>query len=80
MSKTVFILGAGASVPCGGPTMANFLDVAREEWAAGRTDRFTGSFQKVFTAIGKMQQVFAKARLDSTNIEAVFTALELAAR
>ena len=28
--KTVFVLGAGASVECGGPTMANFLDCAED--------------------------------------------------
>jgi hypothetical protein len=78
MSDVVFILGAGASADCGGPLMANFLDVALSLLLADRVRDKENEFRTVFRTIGKLQSVHSKAQLDLTNIESVFTVLELA--
>lgn len=79
MSDTVFILGAGASKQCGAPLMAEFLDVAnqllRSQAVRGEKKEH---FENVFRAIGALQSVHSKAQLDLTNIESIFTALEIA--
>lgn len=77
MSDVVFILGAGASKQCGAPLMADFLDVASHLLRAGQVNDKKVQFEKVFRAIGAMQAVHSKAQLDLTNIESIFTALEI---
>ncbi len=78
MSSVVFILGAGASKACGGPLMADFLDSAQDLSRTGSlTSDRKAAFDRVFSAIGDLQAVHSKAQLDLTNIESVFTALEL---
>jgi hypothetical protein len=79
MSSVVFILGAGASKQAGAPLMGNFLDVAGDLLLSGKVQENDkrDDFDRVFKAIGGMQAVHSKARLDHTNIESVFTALEL---
>lgn len=78
MSEVVFILGAGASVHCGAPVMANFLDRALALQLSRKLNEHDDrAFTTVFEAIGKLQQVHSKAQLDLANIESVFTALEL---
>lgn len=79
MTSVVFILGAGASAQCGAPLMGNFLDVARDLLLSGKVkdkDK-RKQFERVFYAIGKLQAVHSKAQLDLTNIESIFTVLEL---
>lgn len=79
MSKMVFILGAGASKAVGAPVMAEFLDVAENLWASGMVkDEASQSFENVFKAIHALQAVYAKGYIDSRNLEAVFTAFEMA--
>ena len=78
MSNVVFILGAGASAASGAPVMRNFLDVARDLLATGRVEGHRCHFETVFRIIGSLQQVHSKAQLDLTNIESIFTVLELA--
>lgn len=78
MSNVVFILGAGASKQCGAPLMANFLDVASRLYQTGVTGDKKEDFERVFHAIGALQAVHSKAQLDLTNIESVFSALEIA--
>lgn len=80
MSKTVFILGAGASVPAGAPIMRDFLDKAED---LRRSDTFLDSktveaFRAVFAGIAQLQPVFAKSYIDRDNLEAVFVAFEMA--
>jgi len=77
MSDVVFILGAGASKQCGAPLMADFLDVASRLLRTGQVGDKKEQFEKVFRAIGAMQAVHSKAQLDLTNIESIFTALEI---
>jgi len=77
MSDIVFILGAGASKQSGAPLMADFLDVASHLLRAGNVNDKKEEFEKVFRAIGAMQAVHSKAQLDLTNIESIFTALEI---
>jgi NAD-dependent SIR2 family protein deacetylase len=76
--KTVFILGAGASRQAGAPLMADFLDVAKRLYRTGKTDMFEKDFATVFDALGDMQVIHSKSQLDTTNIEAVFSAFEFA--
>lgn len=80
MSRSVFILGAGASVEAGAPLMANFLDNAdelrqRERIALGPA---AADFDLVFKALATLQAVHSKADLDIQNIESVFAAFEMA--
>jgi hypothetical protein len=77
MSDVVFVLGAGASKQAGAPLMADFLDVAGDLLLSGKAEDKRDDFEQVFRAIGGMQAVHSKAQLDLTNIESVFTALEL---
>jgi hypothetical protein len=78
-NDVVFILGAGASRQCGGPLMSDFLDMAQDLLISGAlvpTER--EAFEKVFKAISGLYAVHSKAKLDTYNIETVFTAFELA--
>lgn len=58
--------------------MADFLDVADSLRRAGAGGNKANFYDTVFTAIGDLQSVHSKARLDITNIELVFNALEMA--
>lgn len=77
MSNVVFILGAGASRQCGAPLMADFLDIASDLYRSGKVADSQSQFERVFSTIGALQAVHSKAQLDLSNIESVFTALEL---
>lgn len=77
MSSIVFILGAGASRQSGGPLMGDFLDIATNILRAGQAEDKGEDFERVFRVIGCLQSVHSKAQLDLTNIESIFTALEL---
>ena len=77
MSDVVFILGAGASKQCGAPLMGDFLDVARHLMSTQSVAEKKEHFERVFKAIGSLQAVHSKAQLDLTNIESIFTALEI---
>jgi hypothetical protein len=78
MSRTVFILGAGASKEGGAPLMANFLDVARDQLDLGRTSNATEDFERVFRAIAALKIVHSNSRLNIENIETLFAACEMA--
>ena len=77
MSDIVFILGAGASKLAGAPLMNDFLDVAQDLLWSGKVEDKKADFIRVFDTIGRLQSVHSKAQLDLTNVESVFTALEL---
>lgn len=79
MAQIVYILGAGASREAGAPLMHDFLDVADRIWKEGAAEEKHAHFQNVFRAIGSLQQVHSKAQLDLTNIEPIFSTLEMAA-
>lgn len=77
MSRTVFILGAGASRESGGPLISDFLDIAYELRRKGLTGPDAQSFDLVFDAIAELQSIHSKSTLDLDNIEAVFAAFEM---
>lgn len=79
MASVVFILGAGASKAGGAPLMMEFLDAAYNLWKLGSiSDAKEESFADIFEAIGYLQRVHSKSRLDIQNIESVFAAFEMA--
>ena len=78
MSKTVFILGAGASKQAGAPLMREFLDVADRLWKSGQVDEDKEHYERVFRQIGKFQIVHSKSEFDLDNIESVFATFEMA--
>jgi hypothetical protein len=77
MSEIIFILGAGASKHCGTPLMGDFLDVSRNLLKNGEVQAAEGAFSTVMEAIGKLNAVHSKAKLDTYNIESVYTAFEM---
>lgn len=58
--------------------MATFLDVARQLYFAGKTGTGKASFELTFRAIAALDEVYAKAEIDTDNLEAVFAAFEMA--
>ncbi len=78
MSHIVFVLGAGASKHAGAPLMAEFLDVAAQQFAAVPSDPAHAHYHRVSRAISALQSVHSKSQLDLINLESVFTALEVA--
>jgi hypothetical protein len=77
MSRTVFILGAGASKQAGVPLMAEFLDTAYELRRKSPSPADPEAFDAVFDGIRALQGVFAKSYLDLNNVESVFAAFEM---
>lgn len=81
MGKTVFILGAGASMECGCPGMMDFLDVADQLRSRDQLGNlYVDAFDTVFKARAELRSVHSKAQLDIHNIESVFGAFEMAKR
>jgi hypothetical protein len=83
MARHVFILGAGASQKAGGPLMSNFLnkaqDLQRQDLQRSDEQNIDNdAFERTFEAISELQLVHSKSRLDTTNVESVFGALEMA--
>ena len=78
MSKTVIILGAGASVAAGAPLMATFLDEAERLRDSGDLPDSKEEFDLVFKALAALSQSHTKAVLDVVNVESVFAAFEMA--
>lgn len=78
MSKTVFILGAGASHQAGAPLMADFLDAAEGLLRNGRTGVASSNFDEVFAAMAALSAAQSKATIDLDNLESVFSAFEMA--
>jgi hypothetical protein len=78
VSKTIFILGAGASKDGGVPVMADFLDVARDIFALNQAPDAKAEFECVFDAIAALKVVHSNSRLNIENIETLFAACEMA--
>lgn len=80
MSRTVFILGAGASAFAGAPLMTTFIAAANEVRRSGKLSADeVASFDLVFRARSQLQSVYSKALLDINNVESLFGAFEMAA-
>jgi hypothetical protein len=58
--------------------MSNFLDVARDLLRSGEINEHASDFDHVFDYLRSAQIMQSKASLDLSNIETVFTALEIA--
>src|SRR5438552_357126 len=78
MSDIVFILGAGASKQAGAPLMNEFIDTAESMLRSNNCGHDKPAFELVFKAIAALQPVYAKALIDTNNLEAVFAAFEMA--
>ena len=78
MSKTVFILGAGASRDSGAPLMNNFLDEARFLYENDKIDEmFKDDFKRALTASDNLYKISQKSNLDLENIESVYSLFEM---
>jgi hypothetical protein len=81
MSRTIMILGAGASAQAGAPLMKDFLDIAEKVKAGDgyrNPDEASHAFQLVFKALEALRQAHAKSKIDTRNVESVFAAFEMA--
>jgi hypothetical protein len=79
MSRTVFILGAGASAKAGAPVMSNFITIATELARSGQlSETDQEAFNLVFKARTQLQSVFSKATVNLNNVESLFGAFEMA--
>lgn len=77
MSRTVFILGAGASADAGAPLMNDFLDRADELRKTRNCDGKEDQFDLIFEAIKELRGIHEKSHLNTLNIEDVFSAIEM---
>jgi NAD-dependent SIR2 family protein deacetylase len=79
MSRTIFILGAGASAAAGAPVMGTLMNSAIELSRSGSLEGDDkAAFELVFRARTQLQSVFSKATLNINNIESLFGAFEMA--
>lgn len=76
--KTVFILGAGASVEAGAPLMANFLQKAKELHAKKAYGSDSTQILDVLDAAYKdLRIVQTKSTVNYRNIEELFSAIDI---
>lgn len=79
MAENIVILGAGASADAGAPLMGNFFDLAERQLLQGGFDtEEREEIAKVFESFSELYKIYAKATLDSRNLEAFFGAIEMA--
>lgn len=79
MAQTVYIFGAGASVPTGAPTMASFIDAAEEARAELQDGELAEAFDQFFDLVqSRLQLLHAKSTLSLQNIETVLGLVEMA--
>jgi len=77
--KTVFILGAGASVESGAPLMADFLQRAKQLHGANAYGPAAAQVQDVLNAAYKdLRPIHAKSTIDYENVEELFSAIDIA--
>jgi hypothetical protein len=76
MARTVYVFGAGASAHLGVPLMDRFIDVADELRQSSEVSR--DAFELFFKLIqDRLPQLHAKSVVDLTNIESVFSLVEM---
>src|SRR5207247_1461239 len=74
MARVVYFLGAGFSQPLGVPTIANFIEAAKNQW---EIDSGTyGYFQPLLGRIEGLYKAGTFFASDLTNIEEVLSLLE----
>lgn len=80
MAKTVFILGAGASVEAGAPLMNNFLDQAQDLLTGGAfasNQKEEDAIKEIFQLISRLEAIHSRAPIDLNNIESLFGLIEM---
>ena len=77
MSKTVFILGAGASCEYGPPLISNFLERSKLLNDNTEATEYKKHYKVVNQAIANLQNVNSKSFINIYNIEEVFSAFEM---
>jgi hypothetical protein len=76
MARTVYVFGAGASAHLGVPVMGRFIDVADD--LRRSTEVSHDAFELFFKLIqDRLPQLHAKSVVDLTNIESVFSLVEM---
>jgi len=78
MADVVLILGAGCSQGCGAPLMKDFLRKAKNLYRTSQVGDRAQEFERVFDVISQLQSIHSKSRLDTENIEALFSAIDMA--
>jgi hypothetical protein len=78
VSRTVFVLGAGASRTAGAPLMSDFVEAAESLHRAGEVFEYVEDFDLVFKARQALMAVHMKSVLDLDNVESLFGAFEMA--
>lgn len=77
--KTVFILGAGASVAAGAPLMGDFLACAKALHDRGAYGKDQDAIAEVLNAAYRdLRSIYATSTIDHRNIEELFSAIEIA--
>ena len=77
--KTVFILGAGASVQSGAPLMADFVKRAKQLQSANAYGAAASQVQDVLNAAYKdLRPIHSKSTIDYENVEELFSAIDIA--
>jgi NAD-dependent SIR2 family protein deacetylase len=78
--KTVFILGAGASLACGAPLMRDFIARAKKLQESNAFGASSDDTQNVLNAAYRdLRKVQAKSAIDYLNIEELFSAIDMGA-
>jgi NAD-dependent SIR2 family protein deacetylase len=76
MSKTVFILGAGASAEAGVPVMSNFIQKA-EDLFEKKLIKNLKAYNAIFGEQSEMYRLHSKAQIEITNIENVLAIIDM---
>ncbi|MGE8723280.1 hypothetical protein ACO2KH_18305 [Leptospira terpstrae] len=75
MKNIVYFTGAGFSAPLGIPIMSNFLEKSKDLFQEER-EKY-GHFYDIFTLIDDLSKIRLHINLDLTNIEDIFSLLEM---
>lgn len=73
LGKTVYILGAGASVHAGAPLLNNFLATSRALHQGTEPLTYIESFEKLFSWITDLKRSTASVQISHSNLEEIFS-------
>ena len=78
MSEVVFILGAGASAHTGAPIMKDFFNTVCDLYDDKLiNDKDKEAFELIREAKRNLERILAKVKLDITNLETIFSLIEM---
>ena len=78
MSEVVFILGAGASAHTGAPIMKDFFNTVCDLYDDKLiNDEDKEAFELIREAKRNLERILAKVKLDITNLETIFSLIEM---